>query len=420
MLHAIKSTLGLIHVCLCFGLMLALVSPLGAQQPVKIEADGEGVWRLTTTLMGQADRLQWAAEMEEQPDIGWQNNQGFIDIQWVVRSDDRPSLSTWVLMRSVDGQTEWVELTVNPAWEVIGPVGAGMTLWRIGSEWLAAWDDESAEAGAGDARPSPPPMSEWLDQVMRANPQAFETDQPNSLMRGAMLRHPIDRALDDGLSDGAGAAVRSISSETLIKEVDWVVPTSTEDLGQDAVDAAAVGQEALSREQGSRVEGLDEAVQARTLSSIPASTPDDSQAAIASGDLVGQSDAQPSWFAFDFIGQPQWWQQPQQLGRVVLAVGLVVIGVMILQIFSKVYGVGRLGEEGSMHGSVSINEQPTHMTSEAVSVTLGLAQRYVQLGEITQALHWIDEVLAHGSPKQIREAKRLRRDALATWNHGHE
>jgi len=412
--HAIKARLGWVHACLCVGLILALTSFVGAQQPVHIEADGEGVWRLTTTLMGQADRLEWSAEMNERPDIEWQNNREFITIEWVVRSDDRPSLGTWVLMRSVDGQTESVELTVDPALEVIGPVGAGMTLWRIGSEWLAAWDEEMAAGVSVDTERSPPSMPEWLDQIMQANPQAFETDQPSSLMRGAMLRHPTTRIVRDSRSSDSVAAERPLVSQTPISEIDSAGPMSEEG-GQEAVREEAVSQEALSLE-----DALDEEVLSTDLSSTSPSMDNDPQAFMSAEDIVGPAVTEPRWFAFDFIDQPQWWQQPHQLGRVMFVVGLVVIGVMILQIFSKVGGAGRMNEAGLAQASDSVGNRPTSMTPEAVSMTFGLAQRYVQLGEPTQALHWIDEVMAYGSPKQIREAKRLKRDALAALNHGHE
>lgn len=403
--RAIKATSGLIHVCLCAGLILVLISTGAAQQPVKIEADGEGVWRLTTTLMGQADRLEWSAEMNERPDIEWKNNRGFIDIQWVVRSDVRPSFSTWVMMRSVDGQTESVELIVDPALEVIGPVSAGMTLWGIGSEWLASWDDEQEEGVSGDTERSLPSMPEWLERIMQANPQAFETDQPNSLMRGAMLRHPISRMERDPVSPDPVAAERPISSETSIREPDSAVSMSEE------VSKETVSQEELSFQEAPNQESL-----SMDLTSTASSMENDPQAPTSAQDLAEVAVTEPSWFSFDFIDQPRWWQQPGQLGRVAFAVGLVVIGVLILQIFSKVGGVGRWDDE-PMLASVRASEPVTTMTSEAVEMTLDLAQRYVDLGEATQALHWLDEVMTHGSPKQIRQAKRLRREALAVMNH---
>jgi len=403
--RAIKATNGLIHVCLCAGLILVLISTGAAQQPVKIEADGEGVWRLTTTLMGQADRLEWSAEMNERPDIEWKNNRGFIDIQWVVRSDVRPSFSTWVMMRSVDGQTESVELIVDPALEVIGPVSAGMTLWGIGSEWLASWDDEQEEGVSGDTERSLPSMPEWLERIMQANPQAFETDQPNSLMRGAMLRHPISRMERDSVSPDPVAAERPISSETSIREPDSAVSMSEE------VSKETVSQEELSFQEAPNQESL-----SMDLTSTASSMENDPQAPTSAQDLAEVAVTEPSWFSFDFIDQPRWWQQPGQLGRVAFAVGLVVIGVLILQIFSRVGGVGRWDDE-PMLASVRASEPVTTMTSEAVEMTLDLAQRYVDLGEATQALHWLDEVMTHGSPKQIRQAKRLRREALAVMNH---
>lgn len=398
--HAIKATHGLIHVCLCLALML--VSTVEAQQPVKIEADGDGVWRLTTTLMGQADGLEWASEMSERPDIEWQNNRGFIDIQWVVRSDERPGLSSQVLLRSLDGQTELVELTVDPLLDVIGPVGAGTTLWSIGSEWLATWNEGETKRVSDEADLLPPPMPEWLDQIMQANPQAFETDEPNSLMRGAMLRHPIRHLVLDAVSAQAIALERSASMDSSIPEPNPAQPI----------------------EQAPRTEDLptqtpDPATGVVDRPSPPATAENIVEVPIPAEDPIEGVWHQTSWFSFDFLGQAQWWQEPRQLGRVAFAVGLVVISVLILQIFSKVGGSGRWDDE-SMPKAANTKQPATAMKTEAVEMTLGLAQRYVDLGDATQALHWLDEVMAHGSPKQIRQAKRVRRDALAAIGHVHE
>ncbi len=394
--RAIKATDGLIHVCLCLALMLVLIASVGAQQPVKIEAEGEGVWRLTTTLMGQAESIDWAPEMSERPEIEWQNNRGFVDIQWVVRSDERPGLGTAVFMRSVDGQTERVELTVDPSVDVIGPVGAGMTLWGIGSDWLATWNEGETKRVSDEADRSPPTMPEWLDQIMQANPQAFETDEPNSLMRGAMLRHPIQRRVADVVSAEAMAAERSASERSV--SMDSSIPEPNP---------------AWSGEQAPLTEDFP------TQTPAPATEENIVEVSIPAEDPIEEVLHESSWFSFDFIAQTQWWHEPHQLGRVALAVGLVVIAVLILQIFSKVGGGGRWDNESRPAGAHA--KQPVStMTPEAVEMTLGLAQRYVDLGDATQALHWLDEVMAHGSPKQIRQAKRVKRDALAAISHVHD
>lgn len=106
------------------------------------------------------------------------------------------------------------------------------------------------------------------------------------------------------------------------------------------------------------------------------------------------------------------------MGTVALVLGLVVVCLLILHGWSRVGGAGRLHERAQTKGASGVG--PPTMAPEAVTMTLDLAERYLAMGDAAQALHWLEEVIAHGTAKEVRQAKRLWRQALALMNGGPE
>ncbi|HEY7905405.1 MAG TPA: FimV/HubP family polar landmark protein [Wenzhouxiangella sp.] len=396
------------------GVCLALTSWVLAEQPVKIEPEGEGAWRLTTTLMGQADRLDWAKEdvvsgsiQIDRPPIEWANQRDFVEIEWVVRSDGPPEPATWPLTRSFEGQTETVWINIDPTLEVIGPIQSGMTLWGIANGWLDNWDER------GEGQRPRPTMPDWMDSIMQANPQAFETDQANSLMRGAMLRHPIHNAratttqLTDSLPDTAN---QSAAAEGELSQPSARAPFLNDSLEPDLFESEVRAETQTSQEPTNSESFASEPSDIERPLDRPSAEPDDPNP-MQSAAGIERMAPKSSLFEFGFLDQPDWWRQEREMGRVAFVSGLVVVCLLILHGWSKVGGTGWRDERTQALGAFGI-ETPA-MAPEAVTMTLDLAERYLAMGDAAQALHWLEEVIAHGTPKEVRHAKRLWRQALA-------
>lgn len=409
------------------GVLFSLTSWALAEQPVKIEPLDNGLWRLTTTLSGQADRLDWAVASDQAsssvpidlPTIQWANNRGFVEIEWLLMSDGPPDPETWVLMRAFNGQTDSLEISIDPSFEVIGPVGSGMTLWRIASEWLANWGDRLIDAGEeGASERSPPTMPEWMDWIMQTNPQAFETDEANSLMRGAMLRHPIKSARATHSQSADVLPIEATHAET-VETGSSQSPANAPFLNPVIEPSAA---------DGLRVEQLKQALLANEQLNIDALFDRPIRKQDALDQALAPLSPDASWsdpvasnrglLEFGFLDQPDWWRQEQQMGTVALVLGLVVVCLLILHGWSRVGGAGRLHERAQTKGASGVG--PPTMAPEAVTITLDLAERYLAMGDAAQALHWLEEVIAHGTAKEVRQAKRLWRQALALMNGGPE
>ncbi len=385
---------------LIIGVCASLASMALAQQPVKIEPAGEGAWRLTTTLMGQADRIDWPAEdamsgsfQVDRPPLEWTNHPGYVEIRWVVRSETPLEIMTGLLIRVFEDQTEAVRVNIDPALEVIGPIQSGMTLWGIANGWLDGWNEVAINVGGrGDGQRPRPTMPEWMDQIMQANPQAFETNQASSLMRGAMLRHPIERRLTT--PSQPVDALPEQADQTRVIESELSQPSANLPVLNDSLDVDVFESQPRMPEQ--------------THQDTEPSNTETHNTETSNIEPVGSG---PSPMDFGFLDQPDWWQQEQHMGKVALVLGLVVVCLLLLHGWSKVGGMGRLGEHAPTQGGSEL--EPSTMTPEAVTMTLDLAERYLVMGDAAQALHWLEEVIAYGTPKEVRHAKRLWRQALA-------
>lgn len=351
--------------------LVGLISLVGlgwAATPTQVLVDQAGQSKVQSALIGSVSAVEWAdgapADWVSDTTLRWESNAAYTVITWTL-SDPRLAerfVELPVRVIQEDRTTQQV-FVVDPKAQVVGPVSSGTTLWRIAEAWRASLGNQ------------PPSMQTLIDVLIEANPQAFERDDPASLLAGAMLRLPnLKTAMgDDALPDPASRSVDRVNQTQTLIPVPWRSIGTKTWIETTMVRALVDGRTQNQVRSGARL------ITEQTAQSL-------------------NPERQPQFDLADRI-QGQW----------VFLVFVVVAVMLMLHGFSRI-GVIEAGRPQAQ------TRTAITLSPEAVATTMSLAEHYLRLGDPAQALHWLEEVMAFGDAKQVRSAKKLWREAQALFD----
>ncbi|MDR9452310.1 MAG: hypothetical protein RI542_00035 [Wenzhouxiangella sp.] len=300
-----------------------------------------------------------------QPPLDWRVVDEHMRVTFEVAAEGLDDVPQRWSLEVVSDEDRWVvEALIDPRLTVVGPITRGQTLWSVANQWPAA--------GAGEAT-AQAALMRWV----AANPHAFIGDDPASLRQGALLVVPnqayVERARAP-LTPAAGSAPERDPARPA-PSPGWVSPWWVLE-GASPPHTLATGKTTADTIGHTSADTMAEPTQTET-----ANTPGSFRLA----------------------------DEPGAIARLAWPVLSVMVGLMVLHGWAH----RALGQPPPPARAVPVDAEIGPGSPE---LAWALAQWSARHHDRSQALHWLDEVIQHGSPKLARQAKRLVSQGAA----GHE
>ena len=303
-----------------------------------------------------------------QPPLDWRVVDEHMRVSFELAIEGLDGVPQRWSLEVVSDEDRWgVEALIDPSLSVVGPIARGQTLWSVASQWPAATGEATAQVT----------LRRWV----AANPHAFIGDDPASLRQGALLVVPnqayVDRARAPLTPPAGGAPDRDAPRPA--PPPGWVVAWW-------ALEGVTPPQTPATGE-----------TTAETMANTSADTSADT---MAEPTQIETANTPGSVGLADDAGA---------IARLAWPVLSVMVGLMVLHGWAH----RALGQPPPPARAVPVDAEIGPGSPE---LAWALAQWSARHHDRSQALHWLDEVIQHGSPKLARQAKRL----VAQGAAGHE